>query len=97
MKTSLDKGYKIKQYSSKDEMLEAVNKIIKRSKKKREFVYFEYDNTYRNLLLQFKDIVYQNGDEKIFCIHAPLNKIGAMIVTQGFDLSKDDVYFTAVR
>lgn len=94
--TDLSKGYKKVQYADKETMLAKVNAAISRSKKPREYRYIEYDTKYRNLLVQFSSLIESEGtDEHIYCIHAPLNKIGSMFITAGFDLSADDVYFTA--
>lgn len=92
----LAKNYKITQYASQEEMQEAALKKQSRLKVKKEIQAIEYNPDFRNLLVQFKKLVEIEGDDKIFCIHTPLNKIGSMFVTKGFDLSQDDVYFIAV-
>ena len=78
-------------------MLKAVEQTIKRARKPRQYRYIEYDNRYKNLTVQFRELIESEGtDEHIYCIHAPLNKVGSMFITAGFDLSADDVYFTAI-
>lgn len=95
LKEDLTKNYVITQYSDKETMLDNANAKLKRSKKLKEIVEVEYNPSFKSLILQFKQLVYDVGDDKLFCIHTPLNKIGSMFVTQGFDLTNDDVYFTA--
>lgn len=96
LKTDLSKGYKKTQYKTREEMLEAAERSLKRTKKFKGVVEIVYDNgQYSNLLKQFKAVVEEKGDDYIFCICTPLNKIGNIFVTANFDLSDDYVYFTA--
>ena len=78
-------------------MLAAADGMKYKSRKPKDICYVEYDSDYKSLVKQFVDVVYSNGDDKIFCFHSPLNKIGAMAITYGFNLSADDVYFIAKR
>ena len=99
LKQDLTKNYKIVQYKSKEEMLEQAELLKSRgrskSTKSKGILYIDYDNKYKDLLKQFTETVYENGDNNYFCIHSPLNKIGSMFITFGFDLTEDDVYFMA--
>lgn len=96
--TDLSKGYKFKQFASESVMIDAAKKKCNRSRKGKKMYCITYDTAYKNLLLQFKEFISDKGeDDAIYCITTPLNKIGAMPITKGFDISQDVVYFIAER
>lgn len=92
VRPDITKGYTIVECNSYEDMM-------KRAKKrKRNIVEVVYDAKYRNLVEQMKSLILTTGDDtSVYAIYAPLSRIGAMCVTKGFDISKDEIYFLAYR
>lgn len=95
LKEDITKGYELKQYATKEILLSEAEKISSRAKRKRPVVTVDYDPSYKSLQLRFKDLVREVGDDCIFAIIYPINKINNIALTHGFDLSADTIYMLA--
>lgn len=96
LKEDIRKNYKITQFKSEEDMLNTAKKTYARAKVKKELCIIKYTGEYKNLLDNFKAVVREVGDKKLFCISYPLSKINAITLTSGFDITNDVVFFTAV-
>lgn len=99
VQTDISKGYNYQQYRNLEEMEKDVQKRISRKKKKENKIirHLKYEDSYKDLKTQFKLFVEEQGDRGIIEIETPLNKVGTLMVTQGFDITKDYIYFTVER
>lgn len=99
IQSDISKGYNYKQYSSFEEMHRDVQKRISRKKKKENKVikHLKYESSYKDLKTQFKVFVEEQGDRGIIEIETHLNKVGILMVTKGFDITEDYIYFTVER
>ena len=97
VKADISKGYVIVECHSYNDMKQRAEKLKGKSRT-REIIDVVYDTKYRSVVDQMKSIISTTGnDSAYYCIYAPLNRIGAMCVTKGFDISKDEIFFIAYR
>ena len=95
VRPDISRGYTIVECKNQEDMEKKAEKLKGRS---REIIYVNYNEHYKNVVEQVKSMIIQSGkDYAVYCIHTPLDRVGAMCVTKGFDLSRDDTYFIAYR
>jgi hypothetical protein len=97
LKEDITKGYEIKQYLSEADLLNAANMTQSRAKRVRPVIKITYDPKFRSLKDCFTAVVRENGDDGIFAITYPINKINNIALTYGFDLSSDTIYMLAKK
>lgn len=97
LREDLGKGYVLEQCFSEVELLQKAESMSKRAKTSRPVVQIVFDPNFRSLNDRFKEIVREVGDNAIFAVMYPINKINNIALTHGFDLSQDMVYFIAKR
>ena len=96
VRNDISKGFTIVECKGYDDMQERALKLKGRTK--REVINITYDARYKNVVDQMKAVIATSGDDKaLYCIYAPINRIGAMCITKGFDITKDELYFIAYR
>jgi hypothetical protein len=99
--TDLLVGYKLQQCETAEDLQQQVKQLQQRKRKQIEIKQINGDDTTKTLVSRFKEEVEENGDNYIFAISYPLYKIGALLLTKNFDVTKykntDNIYFYAVR
>ena len=95
LKNDIRKGYQISQFADIFGAKEKAKSIA--SKKGREVCELDFLNIKRDLVYNFKKAVEQNGDEKIFVIQVPTNKVGVIAIDKDLNLDKDICYLIAYR
>ena len=99
--TDLSKSYKLKEFSTEEDMIKEIEKIkgkIGYEEKKVEKI--EYNKRFRDINGQFKKMVMTQGeDSSIYEIKAPMGKLGIVGVKKGIGEGKENfedmVYFIA--
>lgn len=96
--TSLERGYKLMQYHNLETLQAATASMQKKAKKDMQIIQIKGLEPDSELLKDiFKDTVLEYGEDCIFEIQYNINRIGSILITKGFDVKEDVVYFTARR
>lgn len=83
IKADLTKSYTLKLYNDKN--LETI-----KEKYNLPVINITYDRSYRDILIQFKNFVSDNGDNAIFVIDAPIEKYGVLALSGKLPVTVDE-------
>lgn len=90
VKADLSKSYTLKLYNDKN-----LNNAVE--KYKLPVIEVTYDKSYRDILIQFKHFVSENGDNAIFVIDAPIEKYGVLALSGKLPVSVDENRIIAIK